>query len=510
MLSLIVIPLHAKKTIEKSMSQEKINWQELDQEYFELWAWILKECDGDWTKTYQGRSHQKAEEYRTKQKRFGEICRRIDERKQPYYFCWLKTHNARWSRGHVPAAHPEYVSRLPTLLYQGNGSLHEIENTLSEILSTHDRFYWLISLLSALPKSISNIKARKELEDARTAYKSRHLQYSNVLDHLLSLSGDFLDSVEVLRHYLYDRLYVYKDEPVEVACGVAVIKADSISSEQANTINDAAIVEFSKFLNPDPLGEPMDTKHATFFFCETDFVYPHRRVVMASHFKKFLYVATIDFFYKCNIDNDLGIFSQWASETTQVIDRWSPEHVDAFKEFFISCAETEDAKWKQRFDSGIDSETPDVTEKYLKTVYTMGVASTKTSKKKPVSRKHDNGQGEEKEDQKKYVVPVKTLIEQRADAVAAGEAKRLYKAEELVPLLKKTDKFKGGVMPTDKSIVKGIHRTQAWKDRKKTLANAQSETGLGKTHDNREKGDRRNGKKMIYVDVNNEGATRTT
>ena len=97
----------------KSMSQEKNNWQELDQEYFELWDWILKECDGDWTKTYQGQSSQEAEEYRTKLNRFGEICRLIAEREQPYYFCWLKTKYERsWTRGRVPAAHPNYENRF--------------------------------------------------------------------------------------------------------------------------------------------------------------------------------------------------------------------------------------------------------------------------------------------------------------------------------------------------------------------------------------------------------------
>ena len=112
-----------------------------------------------------------------------------------------------------------------------------------------------------------------------------------------------------------------------------------------------------------------------------------------------------------------------------------------------------------------------------------------------------------------YELTVKALIEQRAEAVAEGAKKHLYTAPEIVSLLKKSDDFKkkfdDGVLPPDDTIEKGIYRTEAWKNRKKTLVDARNDVGFGETYYDQKKNDRhwgRTGSSMEpFRDVNNEG-----
>ena len=78
------------------MCQDSTNWEEIDREYFELWDWIVRKCDGDWTKKYEGRSERDALEYRTNQERFVEIQNLLLTRAEPYYFCWIDLRREVW------------------------------------------------------------------------------------------------------------------------------------------------------------------------------------------------------------------------------------------------------------------------------------------------------------------------------------------------------------------------------------------------------------------------------
>jgi len=374
------------------MNRKKIDWQGVDREYFELWDWIFKECDGDWTKTYRGRCPQKAEEHRIKTDRFSKICQQIDEREQSYYFCWMKTINAWWSRHVYGDDFPQNDVRWHNLC-ASKEPIHEIDCILRRILGPRDRYYWFVSLFSALPESTNDKEARRSLKLARDAYRLRHHQYSDVFDLLLGISDGFTESLKILREYLRGQLKFHEQAPVEVACDFTAIRVDTVSRKRASIIDAAATKGLeslmSDFLIPDFLiseqgNERKGSKqtHCSFFFCETDFIYPHcRRLYLVPQFCKFNGVAAVDYFYKYHIDLEDSELTRWPDETTHIIDRWSKEHVDTFKDFFTEYAEEENEKWRCRFDAGIDSESPDVSEKYLKHVYRIGILPSSAESK---------------------------------------------------------------------------------------------------------------------------------
>lgn len=370
------------------MNQKKNDWQELDRDYFEIWDWILKECDGDWTKVYQGQCPQEAEEHRKKQERFAEICREIDAREQPYYFCWMTTINAGGSRVVPYQPYPLSESQWHDML-MSNEPLSEIKTTLHEILSTPERYYWLVSLLSALPESTDEEEAKSELEHARAAYRLRHHRYSNAFDQLLGIPDGFMESLNILRDCLCTQVQFYEEEPAEVACEFAAIKIDDVSRKRAEIISAAAKVETPKTLTPVHNDVQMPCKHYFFFFCETDFIYPHcRRLHIAPLFRKFEHVAAVDYFYKYPINLEPSELTRWPEETTHVIDHWSKEHVDAFKDFFINWAEEENEKCRDRFETDIDSDSP-VDEKYLKNVYRIARSTSHQAlAKEPIETKN--------------------------------------------------------------------------------------------------------------------------
>jgi len=107
----------------------------------------------------------------------------------------------------------------------------------------------------------------------------------------------------------------------------------------------------------------------------------------------------------------------------------------------------------------------------------------------------------------KYEKIVGNLIFLSAAEVAAGERKKLITIAEIVVEIKKTDIFKDQKVPKDNSIKKGVRRTKAWITRRKTLAEARRESGMGSAYDKRQVGGKRRNKKNMdpYVDVNNEG-----
>lgn len=104
--------------------------------------------------------------------------------------------------------------------------------------------------------------------------------------------------------------------------------------------------------------------------------------------------------------------------------------------------------------------------------------------------------GDEVENKGKYEGAVKTLIEQRADEVAAGRAKKLYTADEIVSLLKNSPEFNGIAGDT---IKKGVMRTSTWERRKEILADSQKEAGLGSVFDSQNKNDKRRGGKSMTI-----------
>lgn len=486
-----------------------MDWRELDREYFELWDWILKEHDGDWTKVYQGQCPQEAEEHRIKLTRFAEICRLIDDREQSYYFCWMTTINAGWSRP-IPYQPPPLTGSQYHDLLMSNEPLCEIKDILHEILLTtrEQRYYWLVSLLSALPESTNDEEAKRELGHACTAYRLRHHRYSEVFDILLGISDGFVESLKKLRDCLRTQIQSLEDAPVDVSCEFAAIRVDGVNRKRTDTINSAARPEAPKELTTVLDDKKMPCKHHAFFFCETDFIYPHcRRVHIAPPFRKFKDVAAVDYFYKYHVERGSSVLTRWPDETTYVIDRWSKEHVDTFKGFFIDCAEEENEKWRARFDAGIDSEAPDAAEKYLKNVYKIGVLSKRSKRSSRPSKttstvkvvENNEGQGKGK-----YETLVEGMIEMRAEEVARGEKKKPYTADEIVSILKETDPFKD---IADDTVKKGVTRTQAWKNRKDILANARKEEGLGEAYDERRRSGKRHNKSNTdpWRNVNSDG-----
>ena len=62
-------------------------------------------------------------------------------------------------------------------------------------------------------------------------------------------------------------------------------------------------------------------------------------------------------------------FSKWKDETTESIERWSPEHIIALEKYFITMAENSSQIWLNRFEAGIDSVPPSAAETYVKSIY---------------------------------------------------------------------------------------------------------------------------------------------
>lgn len=77
-------------------------------------------------------------------------------------------------------------------------------------------------------------------------------------------------------------------------------------------------------------------------------------------------VAVVDYFFGGYlVDPNNSIFSRWQDETTMIADRWSTEHVQAVKDHFLTLAEEGHTQWRQRFEAGIKSSTPEYGELFI-------------------------------------------------------------------------------------------------------------------------------------------------
>ena len=98
---------------------------------------------------------------------------------------------------------------------------------------------------------------------------------------------------------------------------------------------------------------------------------------------------------------------------------------------------------------------------------------------------------------KKYEDIVESLLDLHIREMVEGKRTKLMTAKEMIPSIKKSDIFKGGKEPQNDSIVKGVRRTPAWKNRKTALDKAWKVAGLGESYNQRKRNDkRRKGKNM--------------
>ena len=374
------------------MSQKEIDWQELDREYFELWDWVLRECDGDWMKDYSGRNTKKVETYKEKLGRFAEIREQIDSRSQDFYFCWMETQWVTWCRGFT-YNNSQAFTDFEDLAWTDK-SFRKIASVFNKINGAYDRYYFLTALYSALKSSSDGGATIEKLKEARKNYRISHHCYSEVFDFLLEHKGSLSEAVNILYKYLlYARTHI--SESIEIACSFSAIKVKQISEERAWEIKRASEEEFKNILEP-------EMGNYSFFFCEADIIYPHRRHRIVPFFRKFENVASIDFFYKCVADEFAdefysSDFSSWPLETTHTIDRWSDNHVSCFRDFFIGYAEQENTKWRDRFEANIVSEDPKTAEKYLMRVFQLDKSGNRPSA--PVHPNPDSDDSKNREQQ---------------------------------------------------------------------------------------------------------------
>lgn len=349
------------------MSQDTINWGDINREYFELWDWILRECDGDWTREYSGRSPKQSKIYKEKLGRFAEIRKQIDSQPHNFYFCWMKTEHETWCRD--PRRRNAEVRDNVAELCRKDRHFTEIDYILYQLQSAPDRYYWFSAISSALQGCFQGRITRKKLNEARDNYRTLHFRYSEVFDLLLKYKGAISEAVGVLNDYLVDLRYLDVKDSVEIAYSFSAIKVDQLGEEQVGAIKRAADEEFKGVLSPK---KAKKCCHYSFVFCEADIIYPHRRHHLLPFFSMFVNVAAIDFFYMCISDEiHHSDFSRWPRETTHTIDRWSKEHIDCFKDFFIGYAEQENKKWRDRFEANLDSARPPVAEKFSKCVFQL-------------------------------------------------------------------------------------------------------------------------------------------
>ena len=254
------------------MHQDSINWEEIDREYFELWDWIVRECN--WAEEHEeGDTSGVTAEYRVKLERFAEICELIEARPEDYYFCWIDLRKDVWY---------EDIPNKPNL--------------------------------------------GKEI-------------YGHIVEYYAFLKIDGL---------------CFKQ-----AMGIKLTIDESFHELRVHKDNESNIYKVPTL--------------RTFFFSRTDFRYPHRRLSQVKYFSLFEHVAEIDRFAHSLSAEILASngnpFSKWKDETTESIERWSPEHIIALEEYFITMAENSSQIWLNRFEAGIDSVPPSAAETYVKSIY---------------------------------------------------------------------------------------------------------------------------------------------
>jgi len=107
----------------------------------------------------------------------------------------------------------------------------------------------------------------------------------------------------------------------------------------------------------------------------------------------------------------------------------------------------------------------------------------------------------------RYEEFVEILVDQSIAEVLAEKAQTIISAKEIVSRIKESENFFPGKMPKDASILKGIHRTSAWKTREEKLVAARKKKGFGMLFETMRRNDKHHNRKNMapYQDVNSDG-----